>query len=220
MPYIFYLHDMKTIYRTTVVAACLLALLSTACSQRKQQAPPAAAKRDTIYVPMLVSEAVKDSLAKIVRDSMQEGEFVSSAYKIVMPLLPTGYVNDYIGLFNPAQVATLDSMISQYEKETTNEVAILTIDTSWTPKASFDEFVLRVHNSWGVGKKDKNNGIVIGICPGYRVLRISNGYGIEPKLSDTETKAIIDEQIRPEYAKGNYFEGTRKGLQAIINKVK
>jgi uncharacterized protein len=67
-------------------------------------------------------------------------------------------------------------------------------------------------------KKNKNNGIVIGLSKGHRTIRISNGYGIEPILSDKETKKIIDEIIIPEFKNERYYEGIRKGILKIIEK--
>ena len=69
-------------------------------------------------------------------------------------------------------------------------------------------------------KKETNNGIVIGICPGYRTIRISNGFGIEEKLTDSETKKIIDNIIVPEFKKGDYLQGIRKALLEIINELR
>lgn len=114
----------------------------------------------------------------------------------------------------------MDSIIDKFEKETTNEIAIVTIDSSWTTKESFDSLTLAIARNWGVGKKDKNNGILIGISTGLRKIRIQNGYGIEAILTDAETKKIINDIIIPEFKKGNYFEGTKSGLLALMQKVR
>ena len=66
---------------------------------------------------------------------------------------------------------------------------------------------------------DKNNGILIGISTAKRKIRISNGSGIVDKLSDKETKAIIDDIIIPAFKRGNYFEGLLNAIEEIIKKV-
>ena len=63
----------------------------------------------------------------------------------------------------------------------------------------------------GRRQKNINNGIVFGIRTVLKTIRISNGYGIESKLTDVATKAITDSIIIPEFKQGNYFEGTKKG---------
>jgi uncharacterized protein len=136
-----------------------------------------------------------------------------------IPLKPTDYVNDYIHLFTQPQIHSLDSIIINYEKKTTNQVAIITVDSQWIKKDSFESFVRKVFKSWGVGQKDKNNGIVIAICPGYRIIRIENGYGIEKVFTDEQTYQIIQNIIVPAYKKGEYFEGTRNALVEITKRV-
>jgi uncharacterized membrane protein YgcG len=197
-----------------VVTIVALYFSGTACTQTGK-----IPKRDTLFVEVSGDNIDSSLLKKVYGDTVQPGEFVSANYTLRIPLIPKDHVNDYINLFTPAQIATLDSLIMQYEKKTTNQVAIITIDNRWIKVDSFESFITKVHNVWGIGQKDKNNGILIGICPGHRKMRISNGYGIEKVFTDEDTKKVIDSFILPEYKKGNYFEGTRNGLQAIMMKV-
>ncbi|MEP7080229.1 MAG: TPM domain-containing protein, partial [Ginsengibacter sp.] len=106
------------------------------------------------------------------------------------------------------------------EKETSNEIAIVTIQKSWATKENFDSLVYVISKNWGIGKNDKNNGILIGICTELRAIRIQNGSGIAERLSDKETKRIIDEKIIPEFKKGNYFKGTKSAILALMQKVR
>lgn len=152
-------------------------------------------------------------------NSLETEGFIGNTYKINIPLKPAGWTNDFEFIFTKSQIAILDSLIGNYEKRTTNEIAIVTIDSAWTTKERFDSLVLAIHNGWGVGKKEKNNGIVIGLSAGLRLIRISNGYGIESQLSDADTKKIIDSVIIPDFRQSNFFEGTRQGLLAIMSEV-
>ncbi|MEO8771200.1 MAG: TPM domain-containing protein [Ferruginibacter sp.] len=136
------------------------------------------------------------------------------------PLNPIGYTSDYEHILSATEIDTLNSIIKYFEKETTIQIAIVSIDSSYTTKDDFDDFITGLGRSWGVGQKDKNNGIIIGISTGLRKIRISNGDGIEKKLSDDETKKIIDERMLPEFKQEHYFEGLRKGMAAIMVKLK
>jgi uncharacterized protein len=148
------------------------------------------------------------------------GEFASSAYKNYFPKTALGWTSDFEHIFSSDQLNELDSIISNFEKETTNEIAIVTIDSSWATRESFDSLTLGILRTWGVGKKSKNNGILIGISTGLRIIRIQNGYGIEAKLTDGETKKIIDDIIIPEFKNGNFFQGTKNGLLALMQKIR
>jgi uncharacterized protein len=141
-------------------------------------------------------------------------------FKLPPPSNPIGYTSDFEHILLPNEIDTLDLIIKHFENETTIQIAIVTIDSSYTTKEDFDDFITELANAWGVGYKSKNNGITIGISAGLRKIRISNGYGIEAKLSDNETKRIIDEIMLPEFKEGNYYNGLKKGLAVITVKLR
>jgi uncharacterized protein len=129
---------------------------------------------------------------------------------------PKGWTNDYEKLFSEKEILALDSIISDFERKTTIEIAIVTIDTNACTKNIFDDFTLELARIWGVGKKESKNGILIGISKGARKIRIHNAKGIENLISDLETKEIIQNEIIPEFRLGNYFQGTLKGLERLM----
>jgi uncharacterized protein len=130
-----------------------------------------------------------------------------------------GFVNDFEEIFTQDQIKELNETISIHEKETTNEIAIVTI-SSFEPYETLFDYSLNLANYWGIGKKDKNNGIAIVFGLKIRQISIQVGKGLENKLKDDEAKNIIDNVIIPEFKKGDSFAGIKKGLIAIINKIK
>jgi uncharacterized protein len=133
--------------------------------------------------------------------------------------LPVNYVNDYENLFSPAQETYLNSLLDSFETKTTTQVAIVTIDQIMVSNQDFDSLTMQLANAWRVGDKNKNNGILVGICAGYKKLRIQNGEGIRKILSDAETKQIVDSSFIPYYKNVDYFTGTENGVRAIIKKL-
>jgi uncharacterized protein len=133
---------------------------------------------------------------------------------------PVGYVNDFEQLFTVAEKQTLDCIIREHEKITGNEIAIVTLKSGQLGKCNLDDFSLALARKWGIGKKEKNNGVLIAFCTGTRKIRIQNGYGIEKIISDEETKSIIDNAMVPLFREKKYYEGTLKTLLAIIEKIK
>ncbi|MBX2921630.1 MAG: TPM domain-containing protein [Chitinophagaceae bacterium] len=193
-----------------IIAFFCFLLLGASCGQASKGKSP---KRTVIA-------GSADSRQKPSRDTGFPNELASSQPKDQFPIRALGWTSDYEHIFSDDQVFELDSIISKFEKETTNEIAIVTIESSWATTESFDSLTLAIANHWGVGKKEKNNGILIGISTGLRKIRIQNGYGIETNLTNAETKKIIDDIILPEFKKGNYFEGTRSGLFALMQKIR
>ena len=135
-------------------------------------------------------------------------------------LTPTGWVNDFEKILDKEQQHHLDSLCDSIEKETTIEIAIVTIDSAYIRKGKFDSLILNLARTWGVGKKSTNKGILIGISSSLRKIRISNGPGITDRLSDMETKQIIDEVMIPEFREKKYYHGLEKGLMAIMAALK
>jgi uncharacterized protein len=127
-----------------------------------------------------------------------------------------GYTSDIEKLFSKKQVRKLNKLIKKFEKKTTMEIGIITLDTSYVSRERFDSLSTRIANKWGVGKAGLDNGVLISISKGYRTMRISNGYGIEKIMTDEETKKIIDEEFTPYFKKGEYYEGTLNGLKKLM----
>lgn len=130
---------------------------------------------------------------------------------------PLKWTNDYENLFSDDEEAKLNQIITDFEKETTVEIAIVTIDTVKVSQEKFEDLSLHIARTWGVGKKEKSNGILIAISKGYRQIRVQNGDGIAIIISDEETADIIHNQIIPYFKNEEYFEGTQSGLLNIID---
>lgn len=133
---------------------------------------------------------------------------------------PIHWANDYEDLYSDVEQINLNKIISKFEQETTIEIAIVTIDTTKTTKDKFDDLSQHIAKTWGVGKKYKDNGVLIAISKGYRQIRIQNGNGIEKIITDDETKEIIDKYFIPDFKKGNYYDGTLIGLTELIKLLK
>lgn len=170
----------------------------------------------------VVSLSNDRNFLKLIGDSsvFGYGKFAKPENKIFFPASSLGWTSDFEHIFTSGQIVELDSIISRFEMETQNEIAIVTIDSSSTTKEAFDNLILTIANKWGVGKKGLNNGITIGISKGLRKIRICNGYGIEEKFTDADTKKVMDDIMIPEFKKGEYFVGTKNGLLALIEKIR
>jgi len=126
------------------------------------------------------------------------------------------WVNDFEGILNAAEEQRLNMQLSAYEQKTGIELSVVTIDTMMVAAARFDSFAVHLFNTWGVGKKDKNNGVLVCMSRSYRKIRICNGTGITPKLSDAATKKIVDESFIPRFKEGAYARGIEEGVNALM----
>jgi len=170
-----------------------------------------------IFFTACNSSKHKESMNTFFFQKFDDEIITDSGYEIPKPL---GWTNDYSDLFSEAQIKYLDSLSEDYEKKTTIEIAVVTIPSFLTSKNNFEAYTLSILNEWGIGKTNKNNGILIAIAPKYRRIRIQNGFGIEKFLSDQQTKVILDSVMIPWFSQDNYYEGTKQGIIAIMAKLR
>ncbi len=132
---------------------------------------------------------------------------------------PPKLVNDFTGKFlTPEQVQALEQKLVAYDDSTSNQVAIVVVEN--LEGYSADDYAIALGRKWGVGNKEFNNGVVILISTGggqgNRKVSIQVGYGLEGRVSDLITKAIIDNAIIPNFKEGNYYRGLDKATDDII----
>ena len=128
-------------------------------------------------------------------------------------------VYDMSNLFSSVEKDSLSKRIFDYEKATTNQIAIAAFDS--IPKnATAIRYATDIAHTWGIGRRETNNGLLILISKYDRKMAIATGSGTEKILTDSICKNIIDKTIVPLFKEGNYYKGVNTGLDSIIVKWK
>ncbi len=133
---------------------------------------------------------------------------------------PLNWTNDYENIYTDEEQTQLNNLILAFEKETSIEIAIVTLDTIKTSAEKFNSLSLHIANTWKIGKAEKNNGILIAISAGYRKIKIHTGDGISDRMSEYDTKEILQNYFLPAFKNGEYYAGTMNGLNQIIKLLK
>ncbi len=128
-------------------------------------------------------------------------------------------INDYDSIFSPIQSKELSDIIYDYNIETTRQIVVVTID-SISPYSDIQKFTTDLSNYWGVGDAEKNNGLTIVMCNPCRQIGIATGTGTEVVLTNEICKNVIDQTIIPEFKNGNFYDGIKNGVVALIEKWK
>jgi len=137
----------------------------------------------------------------------------SSAAQLETPK-PRGWVTDLAGVLSSKEVAALDHLLAQYERETTHQIMVLTVPT--LAGETIEDFALRVANTWGVGRKGVDNGILVVVALAERRMRIELGYGFERHISNDQAAGIIRNQMAPSFKDKAYAQGLEQGLQELM----
>ena len=127
------------------------------------------------------------------------------------------YVNDMAGVLSAEQEKSMVSAAEQLAKQTGAQVVVLTVTT--LDGKDITEYALEVARAWGIGDKEKNNGVLILLSTGDREVRVEVGYGLEGCLPDGKTGRLIDEYAIPYYAQNDFASGTVQLFHAVMNVV-
>lgn len=127
---------------------------------------------------------------------------------------PGGYVNDYTNTLTVEQKSTLESKLTTFEQESSNEIAVVIIDSL---KGDYIEnFAEKLFRNWKIGKKESNNGVLILVAINDRQMRIEVGYGLEGSLTDVQSSWIINNVMKPRFKESRYYEGIDESVDKII----
>ena len=137
----------------------------------------------------------------------------------MIPPKPAHYFNDYAGLVSPSAADQLDRQLAQFERDTTNQV-VVAIFSKMQSDDDVAAYAQRVAQSWGVGQKDKRNGVVLLVFVEDRKMIIQVGYGLEGALPDVTAFNITEDVMKPQFVGGNYEAGLRAGIDSILNAIR
>ena len=127
---------------------------------------------------------------------------------------PFRFVNDAANLLAPADAKKLEGGLRQYADNTGTQVVVVTVPTLGGREVA--DYGRALGTAWGVGQRDKNNGVVVIIGAQERKVTIQPGSGLAGVLSPEVTKRIISQQMGPQFKQGNYFAGLRSGLNTLM----
>jgi uncharacterized protein len=132
---------------------------------------------------------------------------------------PARVVNDFGSFLSTSEENSLAKELNSYRKKSGNAIVIITLPTLTDHKTgttwSVEETSLQYFSKWGIGDKNKNNGVLLLISKEPRHVRITTGTGVENKLPDNECQRIIDETIVPNFKSGKIYTGLREGVNDI-----
>lgn len=127
-------------------------------------------------------------------------------------------VTDLTGTLYQGEMRDLEEKLAQFERETSTQIAVLIIGT--LSGEDLQDYTLRVAEKNQLGKKGKDNGVLLLVAMKERDIRIEVGYGLEGALPDATSDQIIRNEIAPHFRSGDYYSGILNGITAIVEATK
>lgn len=128
----------------------------------------------------------------------------------------TKYVNDFANVLSPSDEIRINNLCSEIEKNWTVEIAVLTVQT--TQPMTIEEYAVKTFEKNGIGKKDKDNGLLIVAAIQDRKWRLEVGYGLEPIINDAKAGRVGRAYLTSYFKEEKYGDGLYYAVDAV-NKI-
>jgi uncharacterized protein len=128
-------------------------------------------------------------------------------------LVDNSYVSNPDGILTESTVSEINSILGALEAQTTAQVAVVAIQS--IGDADIFDFAQELFNTWGIGQKDKDNGLLVLLVLDKRTIRHHTGYGVEGDLPDIVCKHIETRLMVPRFKEGDYDGGILAGVQEV-----
>jgi uncharacterized protein len=137
----------------------------------------------------------------------------------VIPPKPDRYFNDYAGVISKSAALRFNEELARFERETSDQV-VVAIFTKMQSESDIADYTQRVAQAWGVGQKERRNGVVLFVFVQDRKMFIQVGYGLEGALPDITAFDITEYKIKPHFRNGDYEGGIAVGIDSIFKAIR
>src|SRR6266511_863198 len=137
----------------------------------------------------------------------------------VIPPKPERYFNDYAGVVSMEAAQRFNEQLAQFDRETSDQV-VVAVFPKMQSESDIADYTQRVAQAWGVGQKERRNGVVLFVFVQDRKMFIQVGYGLEGALPDITAFDITEYKIKPHFKNSDYEGGLAVGIDSILKAVR
>lgn len=139
--------------------------------------------------------------------------FATAAFaQLAVP--PVARVSDQTATLTGADIQALDRTLQDFELRKGSQIAVLIVPT--TAPETVEQYAVRVAETWKLGRKGVDDGVLLLVAKDDHALRIEVGYGLEGALTDIASKRIVSDVIVPHFRQGDFAAGIRAGVDRIM----
>jgi uncharacterized protein len=140
--------------------------------------------------------------------------FISTSWaEIPVPAL-SHRVTDLTATLTSQQNTALENKLAAFEAKKGSQIAVLILPT--TQPETIEAFGIRVFDSWKIGRKNIDDGVILIVAKNDHKMRIEVGRGLEGAIPDAIAKRILSETIKPHFKNNNYAGGIDAGVTQVI----
>jgi uncharacterized protein len=126
-------------------------------------------------------------------------------------------VNDYASALAPAERERREATLAERERATGVQMVIALFAS--LEGESLEDFSIRLAQSWPIGQKELDNGLILLVFLRERKVRVEVGYGLEPTITDVVASQIIRERIAPRFREGRHAAGLEAAVAGVFERI-
>ncbi|MBX9884607.1 MAG: TPM domain-containing protein [Novosphingobium sp.] len=126
----------------------------------------------------------------------------------------TGRVVDEAHLLTGVQIAALDAKLAALETQSQRQMVIATIPD--LEGYEIEDYGYRLGRAWGIGDKQRNDGLLLIVAPKEHKVRFEVGYGLEGIITDALSSVIISREVVPRFKANDYPGGIAAATDQLI----
>ncbi|OYV92999.1 MAG: hypothetical protein B7Z68_09230 [Acidobacteria bacterium 21-70-11] len=138
------------------------------------------------------------------------------AAAVEVPFL-SGHVNDTAAMIPAGVREQIETKLAAFEKTKGAQVVVLTVPS--LNGEPIEDYSIKVAQTWKLGRKGVDDGVLFLVARDDRRMRIEVGYGLEAKLTDAQCGRILDDVVRPAFRSGDFGGGVEAGVEAITGTI-
>jgi len=168
--------------------------------------------------PKVSQETVRGTLKKTSTESILESASTTTEGQSTQETTsdypkPINYVSDFAEMIDPEYETKINNLAEELEKKTTAQVCVVTVNS--LEGKTIEKYAFELFNQWGIGQKDKNNGVLLLIANQEMKVRIEVGLGLESVITNQKAQEMLDEIVMPRFNKEEFGLGSYECVEEI-----
>lgn len=139
---------------------------------------------------------------------------INAEIKVPSPT-PYKYVNDYLKVINQTELNNIVSIGKELEDKTGAQAVVVIIDS--TNNIPIEEYAINLFRTWGIGQKEKDNGLLLLLAIKDRAWRVEVGRGLEGAVPDALSNRIMESVAKPNFIEDNYGKGVANSYSTLCD---
>ncbi|WP_437600396.1 TPM domain-containing protein [Sorangium sp. So ce590] len=125
----------------------------------------------------------------------------------------TGHVVDTSGRLGPSDLLYLDKKLDRIRRQTGFEIVAFVAGS--LEGETIEDVAYEAFNTWQLGQRGADNGVLLVIAPSERRVRIETGKGVGGALTDLQSNDIIRQTINPLLRQDRFRDAIDRGTTEI-----